>query len=108
MRLSTFLCLRYDIYIINCMCSRPISLNIERIFAVFGQSIGQAKYKQDESNVSTCPYSYPFNEKFIVHVTYDFKWPVHQAVQYHCMDIGRFSILELLHSDGCIVILSMW
>ena len=61
-----------------------------------GKSIGQAKYKQDEFNVSTCPVilnSYPFNEKFIVHTTYDSEWPVHQAVQYCCMDIGQFAII---------------
>ena len=37
--------------------------------------------------------------KFIVCATYDYKWPVHQAVQNHCMDIGRFTVLEILHSD---------
>ena len=67
---------------------------------VFGRA---CRTSQIQARRVQCPVildtidSYPFIEKlsvYIVHDTHDSKWPVHLAVQYHCMDIGWFAISE--------------
>ncbi len=57
------------IFLLQCVAAQYHWILNESVLYL-GKSIGQAKCKQDESNVSTCPvilYSYPFNEKFVVH-----------------------------------------
>ena len=84
------------------MCSRPISRILNESVLYLGKSIGQAKYKRDESNVSTCPvildsYTHSIrNLLFTLLMILNGQFIKPSNITAY---IERFAILEILHGD---------